>query len=106
MIALIIVQGVYFIKKLNSKEDARTNQFLKPRPKPIAFSRHARCRWHVAFIDSSEVIEILEQVPLITVRTDTTGSRDPKFALEGRHMMDNRYALCLRWLNQKLLWLQ
>lgn len=35
-------------------------------------------------IDSTEVIEILETGSVNYNKTDTTGSRDPKFALEGR----------------------
>jgi len=35
-------------------------------------------------IDSSEVVEILEKGSVNYRKTDTTGSRDPKFALEGR----------------------
>lgn len=34
-------------------------------------------------IDSSEVVEILEAGTVNYHKSDTTGSRDPKFALEG-----------------------
>jgi hypothetical protein len=35
-------------------------------------------------IDSNEVAEILEEGAVNYSKTDTAGSRDPKFALEGR----------------------
>ena len=50
----------------------------------LAYSRHARCRMACREVDSTEVIEILEEGSINYRKTDTTGSRDPKFALEGR----------------------
>ncbi|HSB91891.1 MAG TPA: DUF4258 domain-containing protein [Flavitalea sp.] len=50
----------------------------------LTYTRHARCRMACRQVDSSEVIEILEHGSINYKKTDTTGSRDPKFALEGQ----------------------
>ena len=50
----------------------------------LSYTRHARCRMACREIDSTEVVEILEEGRINYQKTDTTGSRDPKFALEGR----------------------
>jgi hypothetical protein len=50
----------------------------------LVYSKHARCRMACRNIDSSEVIEILEEGSVNYHKTDTIQSRDPKFALEGR----------------------
>ena len=90
LIVLLVIGFLYFRIFRNQEhptdEDIRIEQpgSLNRDKNRLAYSKHARCRMACREVDSIEVIEILEKGSINYGKTDTTGSRDPKFALEGR----------------------
>ena len=90
LIIILLIGLLYFFnteKKPNSpsgKLRHRENSSLNRDKQRLVYSKHARCRMACRNIDSTEVIEILEEGSVNYRKTDTTTSRDPKFALEGR----------------------
>lgn len=92
LILLLALVGMVVLLKRSSK----TNESLTPSSNigqsttlnrdihRLQYSRHARCRMACRHIDSSEVSEILAQGVVNYRKSDTTGPRDPKYAIEGR----------------------
>src|SRR5687768_18535126 len=90
LIIVVLVIGVFYILNVRNRQENQERTIpeqsgsLNRDKNRLAYSRHARCRMACREVDSSEVIEILENGSINYKKTDTTGSRDPKFALEGR----------------------
>ena len=89
IVILLIAAAFWFTRKYSSKttkgsDHIEYNTSLNRDINRLSYSKHARCRMLCRQIDSSEVEEILMKGSVNIQKSDTIGSRDPKFALEGR----------------------
>ena len=91
VLIILFIVGFFYFQVFRDRNKPREGTIRKQQTgllnrdkNRLAYSRHARCRMACREVDSTEVIEILEEGSINYRKTDTTGSRDPKFALEGR----------------------
>jgi hypothetical protein len=89
LLILVVIVLVYFVTIRRPSNSEGTHQgepttSLNRDKSRLVFSKHARCRMACRNIDSTEVMEILQAGSVNYQKSDTIGSRDPKFALEGR----------------------